>query len=459
MLRPQRTGMLAAVAALAAAGGTAHANGRPPATVDVHVREGSTGDIYLATTFGLLISHDDGCSFRWVCEQAIGYGGTFDPKYRIARDGTIYATTFDGLRVSRDGGCTFSTALVHHNPSLSGVWVDAIDLGPEDDVWIGTAESGGSNDVYHSTDTGRTFTAMGLRTSTIWWKSIRVAPGDAGRIYVSGYQVASAPADLDALPPDQRPPGPAAFLMRSDDAGAHWAPAPLAQLLTATTPVVLIEAVDPQNADVVYARSVGANPPSGDRLYRSTDAGATWSEVFASVDAIRRVMFTADHRVMVATTGSGIHESADGVAFTPLGISIQTACLDQRGDGTFFACGTNWEPDFKALARSSDAAGWQKTFRFSELAGPVECPHTTAQYQQCELVAWPVLREQFGATPPACAAAEIDAATPPVGGGDGGCCGAGSGGGGGAAAAAFAGAALVAVIVRRRRPRSCCAPR
>ena len=86
------------------------ADGRAPLTNGVHFQPGDDRSIYVATTFGLLISHDDGCSFRWVCEQNIGYAGTFDPRYRIASDGAIFATTFTGLRVSRDGGCSFTTA-------------------------------------------------------------------------------------------------------------------------------------------------------------------------------------------------------------------------------------------------------------------------------------------------------------------------------------------------------------
>lgn len=70
------------------------------------LQPGDNHSLHVATTFGLLVSHDDGCSFRWICEQNIGYGGTFDPKYRIAGDGTLFATTFSGLRVIRDdGGC------------------------------------------------------------------------------------------------------------------------------------------------------------------------------------------------------------------------------------------------------------------------------------------------------------------------------------------------------------------
>jgi hypothetical protein len=59
------------------------ANGRPPLTNGIHFQPGDNQSLYAATTFGFLVSHDDGCSFRWICEQNIGYGGTFDPKYRI----------------------------------------------------------------------------------------------------------------------------------------------------------------------------------------------------------------------------------------------------------------------------------------------------------------------------------------------------------------------------------------
>jgi len=74
------------------------------ALTGVAVRPGDPHTLYVRTTFGLVISANDGCSFHWVCEQAIGYGGDFDPKYAVAADGTLYAATYAGLRVSRDVG-------------------------------------------------------------------------------------------------------------------------------------------------------------------------------------------------------------------------------------------------------------------------------------------------------------------------------------------------------------------
>ena len=88
----------------------AWASARTPLTNGVFLRPGDDHSLYVRTTFGLLISHDDGCTFRWVCEKDVGYGGEFDPKYAIATDGTIFATTFTGLRVRRDGGCSWVTA-------------------------------------------------------------------------------------------------------------------------------------------------------------------------------------------------------------------------------------------------------------------------------------------------------------------------------------------------------------
>src|SRR5689334_16048118 len=143
-----------ALAVLASLAGPASASGRPPVTSGIFFRPGDARSIFVRSTFGLLVSRDDGCSFRWVCEQAIGYGGQFDPKYAATADGTIFATTFTGLRVSRDGGCTWTTATADRparDPGrVADIWVDALDLGPGGELWIATAESGRPNDVYRS---------------------------------------------------------------------------------------------------------------------------------------------------------------------------------------------------------------------------------------------------------------------------------------------------------------------
>ncbi|MBS1124836.1 MAG: hypothetical protein H6Q90_7064 [Deltaproteobacteria bacterium] len=427
------------------------ANGRAPATNGVFLHPSDDQTLLVRTTFGLLISRDAGCTFRWVCEKAIGYGGEFDPKYAVATDGTIFATTFTGLRVSRDGGCTWDTAtaaLPAGDPNrIADRWIDAIDIAPTGDVWVATAESAGANDVYHSTDNGVTFAPRGLASATIWWKSIKVAPSDPQRVYATGYQVA---------------PTARAFLERTDTTGASWTEKPLPSTIQyGGTPLVYVTAVDPTNPDHLYLTSIDANPPSGDRLYRSTDGGDTFTEVLATTDPIRGVVFRTNTTVLAATIASGTFESRPGGEgpFTKLGETRpnspdlappQLGCLAQRANGELVGCGANWQPDYMAVGRTNNPLSWQKLFRFVELAGPLSCAAGTTTHTECE-PGWPALAQQFGVTgPPAVCGGSVDA-PPAVDGppkkGDPGCCNAGAPGGGSIVLGLG-----VLVLLRRRRP-------
>ncbi len=412
--RRARARWLALAIACALPAPAAHANGRPPVTNGVTFGPNDPQSIYVRATFGLLISRDAGCSFRWVCEQAIGYGGTYDPKYAVAADGTLFATTFDGLRVSRDGGCSFSTAtaeLPAGSPGrIADLWVDALDLGPTGEVWVATAEGGQSNDVYSSTDNGVTFASRGLASPVTFWKSVAVAPSDAMRVYAAGYQLS---------------PAPAAHLRSTMNGGVTWTEAPLTGVQLAGTPLVTIGAIDPGDPQHVFLISSAANGPEGDRLYRSIDGGTTFAEVLATTQPITNVV-VRDAMTVLVVSGQGTFRSGDGGAtFGSPATSPKLACLGKRPDGTLIGCAPNWDPDFMAVGRSDDAMQWQKIFRFVELAGPLACPAGTPGRDICDQQLWPGIKAQFGAAGPACGApvdGPADGAEPP---GSGGCCDAG----------------------------------
>jgi len=403
--------------------GLAYGNGRAPLTNGIHFQPGDPHSMYVASTFGLLVSHDDGCTMNWVCESNIGYGGVWDPKYAIATDGTIFATTYEGLRVSRDGGCSFTTATAElpvGTPNrIAGIWIDALDIGPSGLVWVGTAESGQPNEIYHSTDNGVTFTAAGLMSATIFWKSVRTAPTNLSRAYISGYEVAN----------------PAAHVMRTDNLGSTWTPSPLANVQFGSTPVVRLIAVDPINADVAYLISEGSHDSVGDRLYRSIDAGITWTDVLDADTTIKDVVIkdgTVFATTLMASTTSPIggpsFKSIDnGKTFTAMTNEPQLACLGASPNGQLIGCGANWQPDYMAVARSTDgAATFGKVWRFVEMAGPLKCPSGTDEYTMCDQAQWDGLKAQFAATGPTCGA-NIAVDSPVVSGGDpapksGGCC-------------------------------------
>lgn len=432
----------------------AFADGRSPITNRIQFSPHDPHAIYVSTTFGLLVSRDDGCSFRWICEDNIGYGSTFDPKYRIGRDGAIFATTFNGLRVSRDGGCSFTTATAERPASdpgrIADRWIAALDIGPTGDVWIATADDGKPNNVYRSTDNGASFEPRGMLSQSIWWRSVAVAPSRASRIYATGYQVAGAAPGGGAAPP-------ATHFARSDDAGTHWTASTLADVKIAGTPLVFVVGVDPVDPDIVLMLSSRAQPPSGDILYRSIDGGATWREVLAPAAPIIDVSIMPGG-ALATTRGAGAFRSLDrGASFARLDGAPQLACLTARGDGALYGCAANWEPDFKAIARSAGAAGgnapsgidaatWDKVFRFAELAGPLDCPIGTPEQRSCG-GKWPALQQRFGATGPTTCAPPPDT-RPPVQ-RSGGCCDAHRG----EFSAPVGLAALCGVAIRRRRRR------
>src|SRR5262249_7808323 len=69
------------------------------------------GHIVVRTTFGILQSTDGGKSFRWVCEQGVGFGNYEDPSTSITSDGSVIAAAFEGLFVSHDRGCQWQPAM------------------------------------------------------------------------------------------------------------------------------------------------------------------------------------------------------------------------------------------------------------------------------------------------------------------------------------------------------------
>lgn len=330
--------VVAALAVLAIGGEIGRAEPRPPTTIRVSSPPDDPRATYLETSFGLLVSRDDACSFRWICAPAIAEREDVSPVFRVGRDGAMFAATPHGLRVSRDRGCTFTSVA----GSIAGTWIAGLDVGPTGEVWVATADGGKANDVFHSTDGGATFASAGLGSSTIWWRSVAVAPSRAARVYATGYQVAGE--------------SPRTHVEITDDSGAHWREGALTGVQLATTPLILVQAIDPADPDHVFATSVGA-VANGDRLYRSRDGGARWREVLAT-GAIRGVVIT----------GATVTVDAAPRAF-----------VSRDGGETF-----------TEAARDD---GW----RADRIVGPLACPAGTPTHDLCE-AQWPAMAARLGAT-------------------------------------------------------------
>jgi photosystem II stability/assembly factor-like uncharacterized protein len=184
-----------------------------------------------------------------------------------------------GVWKSTDGATTFKP--VFDDQPVQSIGSIAIDPSNHQNVWVGTGESWTRNSVsvgngiYRSSDAGETWTYVGLPDSERVSK-ISVDPRSADVVY------ACVPGKLWS---DSAERG----LYKTTDAGKTWQLILKgANLSTGCGSVAL----DPSNPDVLLAtlwdfrrqgwtfRSGGNGPkaPSGSGLYRSSDAGKTWTE-------------------------------------------------------------------------------------------------------------------------------------------------------------------------------------
>ncbi len=369
----RRTIVVAGLASLLAAA-PARANGRFPASIDVGFQPGNSQKIFVAVTFGMVISEDDGATWRWTCENNIGYTGLYDPKIAVSSVGTIVSTTPNGLAVSRDGACDFAIAPAPIGPQA----IADVTIGADGAIWAVTNATSAANHVYVSHDDGMTFADTGLTTATGVFTGVRVAPSDPQRVYVTG-RVTSPPAPL---------------LFRSDDGGGTWQPIPFDFM---GEPKLAVKAVAPDNPDVVF---VDVETGTGANILRSETGAMSFTPVLHMNTMIFAFVVRADALDVIAgTIHSGVKISHDGgMTWSDPATQLMMACGAEREDGTLFGCGANWAPDDMALGRSTDGEHWTKAFRFSEPFDPLTCSATSGHGEQCAPL-WPGIQCQFGQCP------------------------------------------------------------
>ena len=255
-----------------------------------------------------------------------------------------------------------------------------------------TAGADGADNVYVAADTSSVFTSTGLNDGTAFWRTMAIAPSAPNRVYVSGLR---PPAPL----PDAGTTEREGLLYRTKkNNSGEWEKLSTAGFTLGPGKDIFVLGVSPTDADTVYVRIVEATGPLSDSVWRSKDGGDTWLKVLDTGDYIAGFAVLNNGNLVVGSVNDGVRISSDeGANWTRPTEQPRMLCVGDRGDGNLFACGANWDPDFFALARSTDGAQtWQKIFRFTEIAGPVSCPQGPVQYDTCESKQWPDLKEMFG---------------------------------------------------------------
>ncbi|MBV9949725.1 MAG: exo-alpha-sialidase [Myxococcales bacterium] len=362
------------VAFVLASSTAARANGRYPASNRIVVQPSAPSVVILRATYGLLLSHDAGEHWSWLCEDVLGVppGSTEDPPVEMTVSGAIVAGSMPayGLAASPDTGCNWSAAngdlaaqLVKDLAVRPGVAGDVVavtsTLGPDVSADGGP---GYAQQLYESVDDGVTWTARGspIDPSAIV-TTVDLAASAPHRVYASAFR-----GPLGAR---------SASLFVSDDDGATWVERPVPIDPTRESEVD-IGAVDPLNADLVYLRTVG--PPS--RLLVSNDAGATYTVALSLDDNMLGFAISPDgSKLYAGSAKAGLFVATRDALMFENTSHIHVQCLTATAAG-LWACS---DPPSGFVAGLSTDDGATFTAKLGLTAPPLISCAADASAAQC----------------------------------------------------------------------------
>jgi uncharacterized protein (TIGR03382 family) len=370
----------AAFALVLGASALAEAHGPHPQVLSINYRQGHEQDIAAGTSFGLLLSHDGGATWQWMCELAIRYAdnGSWNPDYAYTASGALFATTRDDALVMRDA-CSFAKI-----PNLPPSDVAQIALGSDGSLHMAAVvpafmSNPGDANIYSSVDDGLAF-PIAATAGQIgdWYSSLEVAPSDPTRLYLAAFHNVGLVREWQ--------------IWRSDDAGATYQSLPMTGIANGSANSAIVFVGAGRNApDTVFAAVTEIAPDQPSSLYRSTDGGMSWTKVRDVAEKLSFVL-RANGDAIVASPNLGAFVSHDlGASWIPLPGAPHINCLTETTAGEVWACTENYgsvvvpftPSDDAGIMKSVDLATWTPVLRFQDITGPVDCPVGTRQHDQC----------------------------------------------------------------------------
>ncbi len=368
----------------------AHANGRFPESNQIVFSAQDPDLVLLRVTFGLLISHDRGKTFEWVCEQSIGFSGVEDPMYTVTPSRAIVGTTFQGVTVSRDDACGWKFVGGDLDKQvfidLSANPKDAKDIVVFASSYDKQDEDGGilfASKIWETKDEAQTFQQLGPQLDpTLLGYTIDLTASDPNRLYLTAVR-------------DPGSPSAQGVLLTSKDHGQTWAEEKIP--LVDTERALWIAAVDPNDAERVYIRtSNSVDKPTRLILREATDGGPpTYRTIYNAQGALMGFALTPDgSKVYVGGPKDGVKvASTQDYAFQQRS-NIETQCLALNADG-LWAC-SNERNGFIAGLSTDDGATFQPKLRFCDITGPkATCGPSTPTNALCT-PGWPSQKALLG---------------------------------------------------------------
>lgn len=342
----------------------ARADGAFPDSIGILLPSDQLNRIIAATNFGLLVTEDNGASWSWVCEEAIGLNA-FIYQQGAAPDDLLLSVTLDGLKYSNDFGCTWNRS----GGAVSTGYVYDAFPDPVAPLHAYALVRRNSTDgglpyqqLHDSQDGDQTFGAP-----------IFTSPPGSQDYYLSGVENARSRAQRLYLTAYARVPVHP-YIQRSDNDGGTWQQIDLAP--TPTSPLqgytVALISVDPANPNWIYLRLMDS-VTGRERLGIYDDSIQGLRASFDLPAQMRAFLRRSDGALIVASSDGQAFVSTDqGATFTALANPPHIRALGERG-GIIYAVTDNFLDGY-AVARSTDrGATWQGLVRYEQLTGIKHC--------------------------------------------------------------------------------------
>jgi MYXO-CTERM domain-containing protein len=329
------------------------ANGAFPDEFSIHFPPGAPDRILVGSNFGLLVSEDNGATWRYACEPYVtsGSSAALSPDlvsfYQVTADDAVLADSTNVTR-SPDDGCTWPTS----GGSITGQVVTDVFPDPNDATLVLaiTASIHGTM-IVASHDGAVTFGASIYSTPDVL-TGIEFARSTPGVIYAT-----KVSAD-----------GNTSILLRSTDSGSTWT-SMVIPVAAGTQPRIL--AVDPEDSNTVYVRLLTG---STDSIGITTDGGTTFDVPLTIRGIFDSFLRASDGTLYAGTFVGDLYVRSPGSLTFTHRTAPHLRCLGQRpGTTRIYACADMNVDGFSIGSSDDGAQTFQKVMKFTDLLGPLTC--------------------------------------------------------------------------------------
>ncbi|MBK7858572.1 MAG: hypothetical protein IPJ65_08105 [Archangiaceae bacterium] len=370
------------------------AHGAYPLAYQLQETPGHPQQLVAGTTFGLLLSDDDGQRWRWVCEEAVGYGTNLNPTWWVSSTGTLRGASFKGLFSSTDKGCTWSSAPEFADLPDGGQGTGVADLyGDATALFAVTGKYGVTNKVWRSTDEGGTWAELAVKSDSEFYTTVRTAPSRPQRVYVAAWWFKPSPTEA---------------LYVSDNGGDTFERIDVSAKLPQVGVGLdggrglargsfYVYAVDPREPDILYAGLQQDDDPRHSFVLRSGDRGQSWAVVLDLADQLNGVVLAPNPMNLWAATSGNLYFSNDvGDAYSRFVPPTRQTCVS-RFDSRLYMCGW-FEVDGFAVARMSlPGAALEPVLTWPRVVDVQQCGATSKITTLCKGF-FPALQATFPVT-------------------------------------------------------------